>query len=121
MALFLARLANTDVAAIAAFSSMITALVASGVTWWGSHHKNEVDETVALFDAYNDVVSNLQNEIHRLQDELAGIRSEMQKCENSNQMLSKEIKDLKKCIDRLSADTEKIESMITTEYLPEEF
>lgn len=121
MSLFLAQMQNTDVAAIAAFSSTITALVASAVTWWTNHHKNEVDETTTLFDAYNDVVTNLQSEIKRLQDELADIRNEMKKCEESNKHLLKEIVALQVCVNRLSADTEKIESIITTEYPPETF
>lgn len=117
--LFFGELANTDVAAIAAFSSMITAVIASGVAWWNGHHKNEIDESTTLFEAYHSVVENLQSEIARLQSELSLIRAEMYKCEESNKNLSKEIRKLQKCVDKLNNETEVIETMLSVEHPPE--
>lgn len=114
------QFSNTDIAAIAAFSSMATAVVASFVSWWNGHHKNEIDESVTLFHAYNDVVQNLQTEITRLQNELSLIRDEMHRCESSNQKLTKEIQDLKKCIDKLTDETVRIDAVLTAEYPPTE-
>jgi peptidoglycan hydrolase CwlO-like protein len=116
--LHIAQLSNADVAAIAAFSSMMTAVIASGVAWWNGHHKNTVDENASLFNAYNDVVQNLQTEITRLQNELSLIRDEMHRCETSNQKLTEEIQDLKRCIDKLTNETERIDAVLTAEYPP---
>ena len=118
--LSLAQLSNTDVAAIAALSSAVTAIVSSLFTSWSNKDKNEIEESATLFDAYNDVVNNLQTEISRLQSELNSIRDEMKKCESSNKLLLREIHKLKDCVERLSGDAERIESIITAEYLPED-
>lgn len=117
--LFLGQLSNTDIAAIAAFSSMVTAVIASGVSWWNGHHKNEIDESAALFEAYHTVVENLQSEIARLQNELSLIRAEMYKCEESNKNLSREIRKLQKCVDKLNSETEVIETILSVEHPPE--
>jgi peptidoglycan hydrolase CwlO-like protein len=117
--LSLSQMNNTDVAAIAAFSSMITAVIASGVSWWNGHHKNEIDENTTLFEAYHSVVENLQSEISRLQSELGLIRSEMQKCEESNKTLSKEIRKLQSCVDKLNNEANTIETMLSIEHTPE--
>lgn len=114
----MAQLGNTDVAAIAAFSSMTTAVIASGVAWWNGRHKNQIDENSTLFDAYHDVVANLQNEIGRLQNELSLIRNEMRKCEESNKSLSSEIKKLKSCVDKLNKTAVEIETTLTVEHPP---
>ena len=112
-------MSNSDVAAIAAFSSVVTAVIAAIVSWWTSHNKTQVDESVALFDAYHDVVANLQAEITRLQAELSLIRTEMHKCEESNKSLSREIRKLQKCVDKLNSETEVIETMLSVEHPPE--
>lgn len=117
--LFSGEMNTTDVAAIAAFSSMATAVVASFVTWWNGHNKNQIDENTALFDAYHDVVANLQSEISRLQSELALIRDEMHKCEKSNKLLSLEIRKLQQCVDKLNVETDIIETMLTVEHPPQ--
>jgi predicted nuclease with TOPRIM domain len=116
---FVATMSNTDVAAIAAFSSMMTAIIASAVSWWNGHHQNEIDENTTLFDAYHNVVENLQQEIGRLQSELSLIRDEMKRCESSNQKLSNEVKKLQNCVTKLTVETERIESALTVE-IPED-
>jgi predicted nuclease with TOPRIM domain len=115
----IAAMNNTNVVAIAAFSSVTTAVIASFVSWWNGHHKNEIDENTTLFDAYHNVVENLQREIGRLQSELSLIRDEMKRCESSNQKLSNEVKKLQNCVTKLTTETERIESALSVE-IPED-
>ena len=112
---YVASVSKLDAAAIAAASSIATAVVASGLAFFSNTKRNKIDEQSSLFDAYHQVVKNLQTEITRLQDELTIIRSEMKKCESSNKSLSSEIRKLQDCVSKLSSEAERIESALSFE------
>jgi peptidoglycan hydrolase CwlO-like protein len=100
-----ADMSPSNVAFIAAFTSIVVGGLSSLVTWTNSKKSNEVSESTHLFDAYNDVVNNLQKEVSRLQDSLSAIRQEMKKCDLSNKQLTSEIRYLQSCVDLINADS----------------
>lgn len=111
---------NLDAAAIAVLASVVTGLATAFVAWRNGHHENKVDENTTLFDAYHDVVANLQSEIARLQSELGLIRAEMHKCEQSNKKLSLEIRKLQTCVDKLNRAESDISAALSIEHQPDE-
>jgi peptidoglycan hydrolase CwlO-like protein len=114
----LADISTTNVAIIAASSSIIVAMLSSLINWRGVKEKTEVEADTTLFTAYNDVVQNLQTEVTRLQNALDAIREEMFRCDESNKRLTTEIKHLQICVDRLSINQDKISGFMQIEHLP---
>lgn len=108
-------MAPTSVAFIAAFTSVIVGGVSSLVTWSNSRKSIEATESGHLFDAYNDVVQNLQTEVTRLQTSLSAIRQEMKRCDASNKQLTSEIRYLQSCVDLISLEGKHV---VTIEPLP---
>ena len=116
----LANMSTTNVAIIAASSSIIVATLSSFINWRGVKQKTEVEADTTLFTAYNDVVQNLQTEVTRLQNALDAIREEMFRCDESNKKLTTEIRHLQACVDKLSIHQDKISGFMQIEHLPTE-
>lgn len=113
-----AAMSTTNVAIIAASSSIIVAAISSIINWRGVKEKVEVEADTTLFAAYNDVVQNLQTEVTRLQNALDAIRSEMLRCDESNKKLTTEIRHLQICVDRLSINQDKISGSLQIQQHP---
>lgn len=111
-------MSTSNVAIIAASSSIIVAAISSIINWRGVKEKVEVEADTTLFAAYNDVVQNLQTEVTRLQNALNAIRSEMLRCDESNKKLTTEIRHLQICVDRLSINQDKISGSLQIEQHP---
>jgi peptidoglycan hydrolase CwlO-like protein len=118
--LFVAQISSVDVALIAGVSSVLAATLTGVISWSSNSQKNSIDRSHTLFDAYHDVVENLQNEILRLQQELTLIRQEMKRCETSNAALSKEIKKLQSCVDKLNQTESEIQTFLSIEHNPDD-
>jgi len=116
--LVFAAMSTTNVAIIAASSSIIVAAISSIINWRGVKEKVEVEADTTLFAAYNDVVQNLQTEVTRLQNALNAIRSEMLRCDESNKKLTAEIRHLQICVDRLSINQDKISGSLQIQQHP---
>lgn len=111
----LADMAPISVAFVAAFTSVLVGGVSSLVTWSNSRKSVEAIESGNLFDAYNDVVQNLQTEVTRLQASLSDIRQEMKRCDASNKQLTSEIRYLQSCVDLINVDSKHTVTIIPFE------
>lgn len=83
-------------AALAPALAVVLAALVSAVFGWLSHRGNaKVEQVAALLDAYNEIVKNLQNELQRVQTELATVREEMRDCEKRAVELKHELEEMK--------------------------
>lgn len=85
-----------------AIASIITAAISAFAVIRGQKSASKADErnyrnveVRTIFDGYSQIIEDLRGEVERLQDTIEKLQAEQEECERRNDLLHKEIEELR--------------------------
>lgn len=88
--------------------SVVSAAGISAVFGWITHRGQvKAAQVGSLLAGYNEIVKNLQSEVHRLRDELESVRDEMKDCERRSYELRRELDEMRETMALIQGGTTK--------------